>query len=244
VDWIIAVRVRLASGADRYFLTWGDLGANHPWPGDIERAVLAAAGKWALGGKPVDASVCDSLQEASHERYFYESLILMQREIPSTMRRFDTWADRRSAAVLRGDEMYYCGRPKADKKTPADPSAAFGYVLDCFDKDGEDLVTDHELPALTAERLQELLGDPDIDRVMVRVSQVSGEVLAAIVADTDIAVDEQRFDYFVSPWAERGFRTPRGYFPPPRDLPPAFAEFQKVRPVGFSRPDAGDQTSD
>ena len=214
---IIAVRVRLDTGADRYFLTWGRLGANDPWPGDIERAVLAAVEEWALDGNPVDARVCDSLQEASHERFFYEGLTTMQGEVPLSERRFDAWAGRVSAAVLRGEELYYCGAPKAESETPIDPSARFGYLLECFDRDG-DLVAEDELTALTAERLQELVDDPDTDRVMVHTYPVSGQVLAAILAGADIAVDEQRFDYFVSPWADPGFRTPRGYFPPPRTL--------------------------
>ena len=99
---IIAVRVRLDSGVDRYFLTWGDLGSNRRWPGDIERAVL------------------------------------------------------------------------------------------------------------------QLLGDEDIDRVMCLGRDVSGAALAAIVAGRAITVDEAGYTYVLSPWADAGYRTPRGYFPPPR----------------------------
>jgi hypothetical protein len=212
-------------------LTWGRLGLNDPWEGDIERAVLAAAAVWALGGKPVDARICDSLQEASHERFFYECLLDMQHEMPPLGRRFDSWANRVCAAVLRGEELYYCGLPRDEDEVPLDPSARFGYLLECFDRGGEELVAEHELASLTAVRLQELLGDPDLDRVMCCLFQVSGPVLAAIVAGTDIAVDEQRFDYFVSPWADRGFRTPRGYFPPLRFLP-AFPNATTVRPRG------------
>jgi hypothetical protein len=49
VDSIIAVRVKLDSGVDRYFLTWGDLGSNRCWPGDVERAVLRESVGFALG---------------------------------------------------------------------------------------------------------------------------------------------------------------------------------------------------
>lgn len=48
VDSIIAVRVRLDSGVDRYFLTWGDLGSNRRWPGDIEKDGEMNAGPWSL----------------------------------------------------------------------------------------------------------------------------------------------------------------------------------------------------
>jgi hypothetical protein len=68
VNGIIAARVTLGSGADRYFLTWGDLGSDRSWPGDIMRVVLRASARWATGWKPVAARVCDTLQDASGER--------------------------------------------------------------------------------------------------------------------------------------------------------------------------------
>jgi hypothetical protein len=92
VDSIIAVRVRLDSGVDRYFLTWGDLGSNRCWPGDVERAALRASVGFALGGTPVGARVCDTLQAASGERYFYECLVAMQQQIPAaTRKKFTAW---------------------------------------------------------------------------------------------------------------------------------------------------------
>jgi hypothetical protein len=36
-------------------------------------------------------------------------------------------------------------------------------------------------------------------------------------------MDLDRFDYYVSGWAEQGFRTPGGLYPPPKD-PPAFID--------------------
>jgi hypothetical protein len=139
---------------DRYFLTWGDLGSNRPWPGGIERAVLRASVGFALGGTPVDARVSDTLQAASGERYFFECLVAMQQHYP--------------------------------------------------------------LDGLAAQDAQQLLGDEDIDRVMCLGRDVSGTALAAIVAGRAITVAEAGYRYVLSPWADAGYRTPSGYFPPPR----------------------------
>jgi len=45
---------------------------------------------------------------------------------------------------------------------------------------------------------------------------VSGPALAAIAAGRPITIDEDEYKYVLSPWADGGYRTPRGYFPPPR----------------------------
>jgi hypothetical protein len=216
VDSIVAVRVRLDSGADRYFLTWGNLGANRCWPGDIERAVLRASVHFALGGTPVDARVCDTLQAASGERYFYECLIAMQQQMPAAARKkFTAWADKMTAAVLRGGELYYLGAPEdQDGRPPAAPGARFGFNLECFDRDGT-LVSEYPVDGLTAEDAQRLLGDEDLDRVMCLGHAVGGPALAAITAGRPITVDEAEYKYVLSPWADAGCRTPRGYFPPP-----------------------------
>lgn len=217
VHSIIAVRVRLDSGVDRYFLTWGDLGSNRPWPGDVERAVLRASAGFALGGAPVDARVCDALQAASGERYFYECLIAMQRQLPAAAtKKFTAWTDKMTAAVLRGEELYYLGVPEdQDGKPPAAPGARFGFNLECFDLDGA-LVSEYPLDGFTALDAQQLLGDEDIDRVMCLGHEVTGPALAAIAVGRAIAIDEAAYKYVLSPWADAGYRTPRGYFPPPR----------------------------
>jgi hypothetical protein len=174
----------------------------------------------------MSATVCDSLQEASRERYFYECLTAMQQVMPASGAEFWLWADRVSKAVLRGEELYYCGLPKPPDEPP-DPNARIGFVLEWFDHDG-DLVGEHELEGMTPEGLQELLGDPDVDRVMCLTHPVAGNILGAVVAGRNISVDEVAFDYVVSPWADKGFRTPRGYRPPPRVLP-AFPGGRKMK---------------
>ena len=43
-------------------------------------------------------------------------------------------------------------------------------------------------------------------------------------------VDPDRFDYFVSGWAESGFQTPGGLYPPPKDPPPLIKGAIRIRP--------------
>jgi hypothetical protein len=216
VDAIIAVRVTLGSGADRYFLTWGELGSNRPWPGDIERAVLAASVRWSTGGTPAAARVCGSLQAASGERYFYECLIGMQRQMPAPAgKKFGTWADSMTAAVLRGEQLYFLGVPEDQESiVAAADGARFGFTLQSHDRGGA-LVAEYPLDGLTAQDAQQFLGDDDIDRVMCLARTVTGPVLIAITRGRDITVDETVYEYVLSPWADRGYRTPAGYFPPP-----------------------------
>jgi hypothetical protein len=232
MDYIVAVRVTLDTGQSRYVLTWGRMGTADPWPGDIERAVLKASERWSLGGTPVACTVCDSLQEASGERFFYECLMNMQSDMPRTgTKKFWAWADKMTAAAARGEELYFCGVPRGDDEPAPNPEARFGYRLEWFPKGGDELAGCRELPDLTPQHLQVLLDDPDLDRVMVMTFQLHGDALTAISGRDDPAVEETRFDYFVTPWAEGGFRTPRGYVPPPSELGPAFSEFVRVRPA-------------
>ena len=214
MDSIIAIRVTLESSEQRYFLTWGDLGPHRPWPGDIERTVLADSLRWDLGGVPVDARKCDSLQEASGERYFFECLTSMQGQMPRTARSFAPWADKMTAAVERGEQLYYCGRPKGPD-VPNDPSARHGFRLEWSAADSDVVVGSCDLEGVTAEQVCVVLGETDVDKVMCLVFSVDGPALVELIGSTDISVDTDRFSYYLSAWAEPGFRTPRGYFPAP-----------------------------
>jgi hypothetical protein len=70
---VIAVAVRLDNGC-RYFTTWGRV--HDPVdPDPIAHVVLRNAHRYDLGGTPVSAEVCWSLQEASDEPYFHEALV-------------------------------------------------------------------------------------------------------------------------------------------------------------------------
>jgi len=112
MDDIVAVRVDLQDGACRYFLTWGRI------PGAIdeqqlERLVMAAATRFSLGGEPVSAHVCVSLQEAADEPYFFESFFKMcQRPIPYGPG-YKKWAADILERLHAGKELHYLGRREA-----------------------------------------------------------------------------------------------------------------------------------
>jgi hypothetical protein len=98
--------------------------------------VLKSSAHWALGGAAVDARVCDSLQAAAGERYFYENLTSMQHQMPRpASRTFLAWADAMTAGVLRGEQLHYLGRPDNPDDIPA-AGARFGFTLECYKPDG------------------------------------------------------------------------------------------------------------
>ncbi len=68
---IVAVAVELESGVERFFLTWGHIQQTVD-PDPLEQLILKLSVGYDLGGKPVKARVCRSLQDAAHAPYFYE----------------------------------------------------------------------------------------------------------------------------------------------------------------------------
>lgn len=105
---IVAVRVTLDTNESRYFLTWGRImGAVDPRP--IEQVIRTSCKHVALGGTPVHVQICDSLQDASHERYFYECFFQMcQKKIPFGPD-YATWAAEMAEKMESGREIYYLG---------------------------------------------------------------------------------------------------------------------------------------
>ncbi len=82
---IVAVEVELENGQRRYFLTWGRI-QDAVDPALLEQLVLRQSPRFSLGGKPIRARLCLSLQEASRESCFYECFFIgltQLRERPS-----------------------------------------------------------------------------------------------------------------------------------------------------------------
>jgi hypothetical protein len=114
VEDVVAVEVRLTSGESRYFITWGRVfGAVEPEP--LTSHVLAASRTCALGGDPVSAHLCYSLQEAQAQTYFYEALVTFAAELAkrgSTRQERDDWAAARAEEMAQGMSIYYLGLPR------------------------------------------------------------------------------------------------------------------------------------
>jgi hypothetical protein len=108
VEDLIAVAVKLDDGTERFFVTWGRI--QHPVdPGPVGALVLHHAHGFRLGGSPVSARLCASLQEAADEPYFYEALFDFARRGIPFGRRYARWKKARAKAMADGKELYFLG---------------------------------------------------------------------------------------------------------------------------------------
>lgn len=105
---IVALAVELESGQERFFLTWGRIQD----PVDrkpLETLILEQANRFAIGGNPVSARLCSSLQEASKEGGFYEMFFEMsQKKIPFGVDTYEPWRQKIDELMRQGKELYYC----------------------------------------------------------------------------------------------------------------------------------------
>jgi hypothetical protein len=109
--------------------------------------------------------------------------------------------------------------------------ARHGWILEWFVKGDDTLVDQVDVVDMRVEELQNVFDEPLVDSMMCYSYRVGPEHVEALRHHVACAIDLHRFDYFVSGWAVRGFRTPGGLFPPPKDFPPAFPDARRVRPV-------------
>ena len=108
MDDIVAVAIELEDGTQRYFLTWGRI-QDRVNPKRLEEIVLKHSTSFRLGGAPARARLCDSLQEASQERYFYECFFEMcQKKIPYRDN-YESWRRKMDKRMRQGYEISYCG---------------------------------------------------------------------------------------------------------------------------------------
>lgn len=87
-----------------------------------------------------------------------------------------------------------------------------------------------DLVGIEVDFLQELFGEPSADQMMRLSYPASREELEALRPYLATAVDPDRFDYFVSGWAESGFQTRGGLYPPPKDPPTSIEGAIRIRP--------------
>ncbi len=122
---IVAVAVELNTGAIRYFLTWGRI-QDPVDPEPLEQLILAQSIHFSLGGHPVHARVCGSLQEAAGEPAFYECFFSMcQVRIPFGPK-YGQWKVKMNKRMGKGKELWYLGRRESHLRNKADEDAGTG----------------------------------------------------------------------------------------------------------------------
>jgi hypothetical protein len=93
-------------------MTWGPV--HDPVdPDPIANVVLRNANQYDLGGTPVRAEVCWSLQDASGELYFHEALLDFAWERVPRGRRYARWRKRKRAALELQNGLHALAQPKA-----------------------------------------------------------------------------------------------------------------------------------
>ena len=118
VDHLVAIAVELAGGAKRFYMTWGRIQhAVDPEP--LEQLVLHYCVRDDLGGHPLKARLCQTLQEASHAPYFYEALFTFSQTHIPYGDQYETWRSELNERMQRSEELYYLGNP--DRLAHAEP---------------------------------------------------------------------------------------------------------------------------
>ncbi len=99
---------RLIKKSRVFFLTWGRAFE----PINSNKLLLAVSKNLTNFGASeiVDVSLCDSLQEASSHKYFFESFFKMsQKKIPFG-KKYNLWRKSIRKKILRGKEIYFVGK--------------------------------------------------------------------------------------------------------------------------------------
>jgi hypothetical protein len=109
---VVAVAVEFDTGSQCFFLTWGRIqDAVDPKP--LEAIVLEASRQFDLGGTPIEARICNSLQDAASAPNFYEALFAMsQRPIPFG-NGYEEWRRRVDTEMREGKQLWFLGAPTA-----------------------------------------------------------------------------------------------------------------------------------
>ena len=111
---VVAVEVELEDGGRRYFVTWGRI-QDPVDQAPLRELVLSVASRFALGGAPVRAWVCETLRQAADSDaapFFYECLLMFARETIPFGADYEAWRRQKAAAMSEGREIAYCGSPR------------------------------------------------------------------------------------------------------------------------------------
>ena len=113
MDDIVAIKVRDAKARIHYFLTWGRT-FDRVDPNELISVVRKHVSKFGIKNV-TSMTVCDSLQEASATRYFYEAMFhISQEKIPFGKSTYGPWCAKMRRQMLSGRQLFYCGVPKGN----------------------------------------------------------------------------------------------------------------------------------
>lgn len=107
---IVAVKVDLEDGTHRFFLTWGRIQDSID-PEPLEQLILDHCKAYDLGGTPVKACLCGTIQEAVSAPYFYEGFFFMGQQTIPFGKKYKKWKKQMDKKMQAGKELYYLGNP-------------------------------------------------------------------------------------------------------------------------------------
>jgi hypothetical protein len=105
---VIAIRVTDSSGTQHYFVTWGRV-FDEVDPQPLLTAIRATAPQFGIEDIS-HAEVCETLQAASSEPYFYEALLSFSGQQIPHGKTYGKWKSARRRGIEAGKEIYYLGR--------------------------------------------------------------------------------------------------------------------------------------
>jgi len=108
VDDIVAIKVTDSRRRKHYFLTWGRV-FHRIDPEPLITAIKPHLRTYGIE-KVRRVDVCNSLQEASRERYFFEALFHMSAQGVPFGKTYTKWKSIQKKRIQQGKEIHYLGR--------------------------------------------------------------------------------------------------------------------------------------
>ena len=108
---IVAVAVKLSSGQEVFFLTWGRI-QDTVNPKPLAQLILEQSQRFSLGEPALSARVCSSLHEAAQQPLFYEGFFsFCQKHVPYGPE-YTVWRQEILELMQQGKELYFLGNPQ------------------------------------------------------------------------------------------------------------------------------------
>jgi hypothetical protein len=106
MDDIVAIKIRTTDKRSHFVLTWGRLFDKID---DNKLLSVVSSNLDRFGITPKKVELCESLQEASQAKYFYEGFFkISQEKIPFGLT-YKKWVARKRKLLRKGKDIYYLG---------------------------------------------------------------------------------------------------------------------------------------